>query len=562
MKLLFIVFLLARVGAERTKIVAISDIHLLSESSTEDSRVKLHDFLHVVANSRDIKTLVLNGDIIDLWDIPCNQKPPSIDEVLKKPQILAFADDIKEVLLHKIKVVYVLGNHDMMLTEKHIHQLLGSDVIVAPKFHIEEQTGTDGDKIFGVGTDIEFSHGHLEDAFNQPNPLIYGFPFGYFVTRLNKCCKCPYINSNPTDETVFTGTSMLCFVLTGGICAVPFHLATTNIASLIVSSCLDNCHRDDVEIQLQNQRVKIHDIAKRFDVELKKSHPNNDELMGSINVGRYGNYKYFMERLSNNRPRIQVRGHTHLSLQHQYMASKPIHYINLGSWGLGEDHAYHFTIFENGVVSLRTFPEPGCSIRPISKQQLHSLSKTEHSLSTSADHSLSAEVGVKIAIRTIGSFQSGWVCSDCPSDKHWPRIMDNDITKIPRSADCSWTISPHPNEVKWLAMKNTCSDFTGFVGHCAENCMCMNANKPSTWELIDFTEINGCPRVFHWQSEDYGSRCRIGYCSDNYFYTGGRTCHKEWDSAPVFELWVVPNPDLICPDLPAFRQCIRYYEDT
>ena len=557
MNLLFIVivFLLACANAERTKIVAISDVHLLSESSSKDSRAKLHDFLYIVANSKDIHTLVLNGDIIDLWDVPCNQKPPSIEEILKNQQIIEFADDIKEVLRNEIRVVYVLGNHDMKLTEKHIHQIFGPGVIVASKSYTEKQ--------FDV--DIEFSHGHLKDAFNQPNPLMYGFPFGYFVTRLNRCCKCPRINSNPADESTFTGTSMLCFVLTGGICAIPFHLVTTNMASMIVSACLDNCHRDDVEIQLTNRRVGIRDIAKSFDAKLKNSHPNNDELMGSINVGRYGNYKYFMENLSANRPRIQVRGHTHLSLQHQYvsvLSNKPIHYVNLGSWGHGEDRAYHFAVFENGVPSLRTFPEPGCSVGPISKEKLHSL------LSSPAltDHSLSIKAGVKIAIRTFGSFQSGWVCSDCPSDKHWLRIMDNDMTKIPRTADCSWTISTHPDDPEWLTMQNSCSDSGGFVGHCAENCMCMNANTPSTWELIDFTEsqgfTEGCPEVFHWQSEDWKSRCQIGYCSDNYFYTGKRTCHGEWDKAPLFELWVIPNPDLICPNLPIFRQCTHYHEDV
>ena len=188
-------FATAEPAAVRTKIVVISDIHMGEERAAAagycwftDNSSLLGSFLDDVAQSDQIKTLVINGDFFDEWIVPMEMAPfqPGIssDEgyflsvanaPLNKP-IIAKLNAIASG--GQIKVVYVPGNHDMLLTEAIL-----KDIIPDIEWH-----GTGN----GIGEywpepSIAIEHGHRYDFFNSPDPLTRPgslLPPGYFISRL------------------------------------------------------------------------------------------------------------------------------------------------------------------------------------------------------------------------------------------------------------------------------------------------------------------------------------------------------------------------------------------
>ncbi|HMM10819.1 MAG TPA: UDP-2,3-diacylglucosamine diphosphatase [Bacteroidales bacterium] len=83
----------------RPEIVVISDVHL----GTRGCRASE---LHAYLKSIEPKTLILNGDIIDIWQFRKNYWPPVHMKIVK--QIIAMA-------ARKTKIYYITGNHDEML---------------------------------------------------------------------------------------------------------------------------------------------------------------------------------------------------------------------------------------------------------------------------------------------------------------------------------------------------------------------------------------------------------------------------------------------------------------
>ncbi len=83
----------------KVEIVVISDVHL----GTYGCHAKQ---LLTYLNSIEPKKLILNGDIIDIWQFKKRYFPKSHLRVIKK--IMDFA-------ANGVEVVYITGNHDEML---------------------------------------------------------------------------------------------------------------------------------------------------------------------------------------------------------------------------------------------------------------------------------------------------------------------------------------------------------------------------------------------------------------------------------------------------------------
>ncbi|WP_338733898.1 UDP-2,3-diacylglucosamine diphosphatase [Mangrovimonas cancribranchiae] len=83
----------------KVEIAVISDVHL----GTYGCHAKQ---LLTYLNSIEPKTLILNGDIIDIWQFKKRYFPKSHLKVIKK--IMDFASD-------GVEVIYITGNHDEML---------------------------------------------------------------------------------------------------------------------------------------------------------------------------------------------------------------------------------------------------------------------------------------------------------------------------------------------------------------------------------------------------------------------------------------------------------------
>lgn len=122
---------------------------------------------------KDIKELVLLGDVFDLWVCPHNETPHSFADIVRAQTtvlnaIKALADE------GGLKVIYINGNHDFRVTEEDIEEAFDGKVK-----HF-------GD-IYRRGN-IHAEHGHLHAFFNCPDPKNGGpsrLPLGYYITRLH-----------------------------------------------------------------------------------------------------------------------------------------------------------------------------------------------------------------------------------------------------------------------------------------------------------------------------------------------------------------------------------------
>ncbi len=191
-------------GKERNMIVVLSDIHLgadLAYAECNNNLGALELFLKQVKASRNVKELVIAGDMLDEWFIPATvdiyQGKDQSDYVKRiaaanKGVIDAFNSIIKE---GKILVTYVPGNHDLTITAQNVEQILPG---INQARDLEQGLGTyspaDNPK-------IAIEHGHRYNFFCAPDPISNQdiapgtiTPPGYFFTRIGVHS---YVNNFP-----------------------------------------------------------------------------------------------------------------------------------------------------------------------------------------------------------------------------------------------------------------------------------------------------------------------------------------------------------------------------
>lgn len=182
---------------ERTLIACISDIHCGDQRAIEgnyswfnENADALSDFLDYVKGHQRIKQLVIMGDLFDEWMVPYNRKPfdSAVDITTSKEYFKAIAsnstnkpifDKLSEISTGGvIDVIYVPGNHDMLVTQDVIEELIPNAQWMSDVTGLGNYNPVDK---------IHMEHGHRYDFFNCPQPLINDgqiLPPGYFVTRL------------------------------------------------------------------------------------------------------------------------------------------------------------------------------------------------------------------------------------------------------------------------------------------------------------------------------------------------------------------------------------------
>lgn len=100
-------------GRRTPELVVISDVHL----GTHGCHAKE---LHAYLKSIRPKTLILNGDIIDIWQFRKSYWPKSHMKVIK---------EIVKMAIHGVEVIYITGNHDEMLRKFAGSQLGGIEIV-------------------------------------------------------------------------------------------------------------------------------------------------------------------------------------------------------------------------------------------------------------------------------------------------------------------------------------------------------------------------------------------------------------------------------------------------
>jgi len=151
------------------KIYCASDLHLGYERADYDA---ISAFFELVRKNAD--TLILCGDIFDLWRYP-------IDKIYKAT-LPGFKDCIEELRLTAIKVpvTIVPGNHDYNLAKLWPKSERGADISVSNEFAHEG---------------IFFTHGWQFDVQQRR----YSWAYGWLVTRF------PYIYQKYMKKPVYMG---------------------------------------------------------------------------------------------------------------------------------------------------------------------------------------------------------------------------------------------------------------------------------------------------------------------------------------------------------------------
>lgn len=178
-------------GSTRNKIVVMSDLHLgIEDNYTEmlKNRPLMIDFLKQVQNTADIRELVIAGDFLDEWFLPVYY-PAYTDEsafyngVIVNNQSLI--DEFKNVIASGVKLVYVPGNHDLLLPDEVLEKAIPGIV------QARDVKGL-GAYYTGDRNEIVIEHGHRYDVFSAPdtvsNAELCGndqtmLPAGYFYAR-------------------------------------------------------------------------------------------------------------------------------------------------------------------------------------------------------------------------------------------------------------------------------------------------------------------------------------------------------------------------------------------
>ncbi|HQM97408.1 MAG TPA: metallophosphoesterase [Clostridia bacterium] len=178
-------------GSERNKIVIISDIHLGIDDRYSEiilNRPFLIEFLQRLQHTDDVSELVIAGDFLDDWYLPVFY-PSHSDPVKFFKDCIAnnqeVIDELNNLISAGIKVVYVPGNHDL---------LLESEVLQEAVPGIVQARDTEGLGAYytGKNKEIVIEHSHRYDVFSAPDTLTNAelcgnedtiLPAGYFYAR-------------------------------------------------------------------------------------------------------------------------------------------------------------------------------------------------------------------------------------------------------------------------------------------------------------------------------------------------------------------------------------------
>lgn len=178
----------------RNLIVVISDMHLganLAYVEINQNLKPLEYFLNRIKTSKNVKELVIAGDLLDEWFVPTDVDTyEGKDQADFVQRIAAVNKEVIDVLNSIIQegtvlVTYVPDNHDLTITAKNVDLILPG---------INQAR----DKNLGLGTysptgypQIAIEHGHRYNYFCAPDPFSNQnvapgtiMPPGYFFTRI------------------------------------------------------------------------------------------------------------------------------------------------------------------------------------------------------------------------------------------------------------------------------------------------------------------------------------------------------------------------------------------
>jgi UDP-2,3-diacylglucosamine pyrophosphatase LpxH len=173
------------------KRIFLSDLHMNDERSlrypdedhyygwlTADEATAIANFLSHVCDSNDVGEVVLLGDVVDTWVCPVQLQPQTFEGIFTAQQNLGVVEQMNRLISKGIKLTYVIGNHDLLLTDEILQRYI-------PGIHfIRNKNSLLGH--FEAGR-LRGEHGNRYAMFNAPdavNGMPTKLPLGYFISRI------------------------------------------------------------------------------------------------------------------------------------------------------------------------------------------------------------------------------------------------------------------------------------------------------------------------------------------------------------------------------------------
>ena len=182
---------------QRTLIACISDVHMGDPRAVENhyswfgkNTDALVNFLEFIYRSDDIKEVAILGDLFDEWMVPYTVSPIDPESGIHNSgdyfKAIANSETNKPIFdklraianFSEIDLLYVPGNHDMLLTQSTLEEIIPGIIWKGDTTGLGKYHPVDG---------IIMEHGHRYDFFNCPQSLVnpnHILPPGYFITRL------------------------------------------------------------------------------------------------------------------------------------------------------------------------------------------------------------------------------------------------------------------------------------------------------------------------------------------------------------------------------------------
>ncbi len=339
---------------ERTLIACISDIHCGDVRATnhnyswfEKNAEALTKFLVYVENHPRIKQLVILGDLFDEWMVPYYSKPfdnevnitnskEYFKAISQNPVNKPIFDKLSEISTGGlIDVIYVPGNHDMLVTQDVITDLIPNAIWKSDALGLGKYNPVDK---------ILMEHGHRYDFFNCPQPLINEgqiLPPGYFVTRLYASGLASRNNSDKNSRAVGSDIEFVtAWTAAFGYTIAYFNMDPDTIpmdSSMVKMSGIDgytndmsfngalNMYDADIE-ELWKQTQEVNMVPNTLSVFLGLL--NGTKLYGAAL------FEYLTNYFAKDQPKIVAFGHSHkpeikvFPLEKHYTGI----YANSGSW--------------------------------------------------------------------------------------------------------------------------------------------------------------------------------------------------------------------------------------
>jgi UDP-2,3-diacylglucosamine pyrophosphatase LpxH len=322
---------------DRTKRIFISDIHLSSRERynaademkrarfiPKEHQARLVNFLNktILEKEKEIKDLVLAGDIFDDWVCPPDEAPPTFNEIFQSnPEIMKA---LRAIARSRINLYYLPGNHDYSVKKVQIQSEIPG-VIFQKEYDDTE-------------LNLHAEHGNKYVLFNKSHSgIASGRPIGYFITRL--------------VEHMGGYLSRFHDLISYSDDVIKLAAGKSNFFSGLIEALAERADVNEIVMNSRGRKISIKEINKMYNPLAKKY--NLIEALTKLAVE--GELENVGDRLCAKKGyEIVVFGHTHKAKidKDSFLVADRI-YANAGCWSQKKAHCIMVDLNKKGKTAVK-----------------------------------------------------------------------------------------------------------------------------------------------------------------------------------------------------------------